>query len=196
MHVELLDIKQAKVLTDNELKKVISYIEAVDRYAERNKAIILLTHYCGLRVNEIASLLVSDVVNDDGEVNDVIHLTANQTKGSDSRRVFVSKKAKTALKQYLQSDLSVIQRVYLFNTQKSKRFNTNALTQLVKRLYERVGIVGASSHSGRRTFITKLATSGVSVRVIAEAVGHSSIATTQRYIDVNDELIGNAVELV
>ena len=88
----------------------------------------------------VASLLVSDVVNDEGEINDVIHLTANQTKGSDSRRVFVSKKAKTALKQYLQSDLSVIQRVYLFDTQKSKRFNTNALTQLVKRLYQRVGI--------------------------------------------------------
>ena len=47
-----------------------------------------------------------------------------------------------------------------------------------------------------RTFITKLATSGVSVRVIAEAVGHSFIVQTQRYIDVNDELIGNAVELV
>lgn len=49
---------------------------------------------------------------------------------------------------------------------------------------------------GRRTFITKLATSGASVRVIAEAVGHSSIATTKRYIDVNDVLISDAVELV
>ena len=67
---------------------------------------------------------------------------------------------------------------------------------LIKRLYERVGIVGATSHSGLRTFITKLATSEVSVRVIAEAVGHSSVATTQRSIDVNDELISNAVELV
>ena len=74
-------------------------------------------------------------------------------------------------------------------------FNTNALTTLLN-VCTRVGIVGATSHSGRRTFITKLATSGVSVRVIAEAVGHSSIATTQRYIDVNDELISNAVELV
>ena len=193
---EVIEMKQAKVLTDKELKKVIDYIDAFDKHSHRNKVIVLLTHYCGMRVNEVASLLVSDVVNDEGEVNDVIHLTANQTKGSDSRRVFVSKKAKTAIKRYLQSDLSVIQRVYLFNTQKSKRFNTNALTQLVKRLYEQVGIVGATSHSGRRTFITKLATSGVSVRVIAEAVGHSSIATTQRYIDVNDELIGNAVELV
>ena len=78
----------------------------------------------------------------------------------------------------------------------TKEENTTALIMLIKRLYERVGIIGASSHSGRRTFITKLATSGVSVRVIAEAVGHSSIATTQRYIDVNDDLISNAVERI
>ena len=189
-------MKQAKVLTDTDLKKVVAYIEAFDRHAERNKAIILLTHYCGLRVSEVASLLVSDVINDKGDVNDVILLSSNQTKGNKSRRVFVSKKAKTALKRYLQSDLSVIQRHYLFQSQKGTRYNTNALTTLIRRMYERVGIVGATSHSGRRTFITKLATSGVSVRVIAEAVGHSSIATTQRYIDVNDDLISNAVELV
>ena len=110
--------------------------------------------------------------------------------------MFLNKKAKKALQRYITSDISVIQQPFLFQTQKSKRFNTNALTQLVKRIYERVGIIGASSHSGRRTFITRLATSGVSVRVIAEAVGHSSIATTQRYIDINDELVSNAVELV
>lgn len=189
-------MKQAKVLSDKELKKVIDYIEAFDRHSERNRAIILLTHYCGMRVSEVASLFVSDIVNDKGEINEVIHLTANQTKGTESRRVFVSKKAKQALKRYLQSNLSVIQQSYLFQTQKSKRFNTTALITLIKRLYERVGIVGASSHSGRRTFITKLATSGISVRVIAEAVGHSSIATTQRYIDVNDGLISNAVERI
>ena len=189
-------MKQAKVLSDKELKKVIDYIEAFDRHSERNRAIILLTHYCGMRVSEVASLFVSDIVNDKGEINEVIHLTANQTKGTESRRVFVSKKAKQALKRYLQSNLSVIQQSYLFQTQKSKRFNTTALITLIKRLYERVGIVGVSSHSGRRTFITKLATSGISVRVIAEAVGHSSIATTQRYIDVNDGLISNAVERI
>lgn len=189
-------MKQAKVLTDKELKKVVEYIDAFDRHAERNKAIVLLTHYLGLRISECGSLLVENVINDKGEVNDVIHLNANQTKGSDIRRVFVSKKAKTVIKRYLNSDISVIQQRFLFQTQKSTRFNTSALTNLVKRLYARCSIIGASSHSGRRTFITKLATSGVSVRVIAEAVGHSSIATTQRYIDVNDELISNAVELV
>jgi len=134
--------------------------------------------------------------NDEGTVNDVIHLSVEQTKGSNSRRVFVSKKAKSVLKRYLQSDLSVIQRVYLFNTQKSKRFNTNALTQLVKRLYERVCIVGASSHSGRRTFITNLANRGVGVRVLQALAGQRSIATTQIYIDVNDDILRTAVDLI
>ena len=191
-----IEMKKAKVLTDKELKKVVDYIDAFDKYAERNRAMLLLTHLCLLRVGEVASLKVCDVVNADGEINDVIFLTAEQTKGNDSRRVFVSKKAKQVLKRYIKSDLSVLQRTFLFNTQKSKRFNTNALTQLLKRLYARVGIVGASSHSMRRTYITRLATSGVSVKVIAELVGHKNIATTQEYIEVSDDLLSNAAELI
>lgn len=49
-------MKQAKVLTDKELKKVVEYIDAFDRHAERNKAIVLLTHYLGLRISECGSL--------------------------------------------------------------------------------------------------------------------------------------------
>ena len=192
----MFEVKQAKVLSEKELKRVLEYVDAFDRHSERNRAIVLLTHQCGFCVSEVANLLVSDCVNDSGDINDVIHLAANQTKGSDSRRVFVNKKAKATIKRYLSSDLSVKQQSYLFQTQKSQRFNVNALTTLIKRIYERAGVVGATSHSGRRGFITSLSTKGVSVRVIAEAVGHSSIATTQRYIDVNDELIGRAVELV
>jgi len=50
--------------------------------------------------------------------------------------------------------------------------------------------------SGRRTFITELASKGVSVRVLAELAGHSSIQTTQRYIDVNPQQMTAAVELL
>ena len=61
-------MKQAKVLTDKELKKVIDYIDAFDRHAERNRAIVMLTHYLGLRISECGNLLVSDVINDKGEI--------------------------------------------------------------------------------------------------------------------------------
>ena len=86
----------------------------------------------------------------------------------------------------------------LFCTQHTPRkgFSANTMTQHFHYLYKRAGIEGASSHSGRRTFITTLANRGVSVRLLASLAGHRSIATTQRYIDVNDEMKRQAVELV
>ena len=63
-------------------------------------------------------------------------------------------------------------------------------------LYRNAGVSGASSHSGRRTFITSLAQKGIGVRVLASLAGHRNIAVTQRYIDVNDEMKRNAVELI
>ncbi len=115
------DMKQAKVLTEKELKKVVDYINGMDRHAVRNRTMLLLTHYCGMRVNEIANLKKSDVVDDKGNIVDVIYLKATQTKGNDSRRVFVNKKAKALLKSYLNANLSVIRSDYLFTTQKSKQ---------------------------------------------------------------------------
>ena len=70
------------------------------------------------------------------------------------------------------------------------------LTQNFFWLFKRAGIAGASSHSMRRTFITNLASKGIGVRVLASLAGHRSIAVTQRYIDVNDDMKRNAVELV
>ncbi|TVP53229.1 MAG: site-specific integrase, partial [Halomonas sp.] len=53
-----------------------------------------------------------------------------------------------------------------------------------------------SSHSGRRTYITRLANKGVGVRLLAALAGHAHISTTQRYIDVNAEQLASAVELL
>ena len=71
-------MKQAKVLTEKELKKVIDYIDAFDKHSHRNKVIVLLTHYCGMRVNEVASLLVSDVVNDEGALLEQLHTVVEE----------------------------------------------------------------------------------------------------------------------
>ena len=82
----------------------------------------------------------------------------------------------------------------LLVTQKGSAFSANTLCQLMGRLYADAGLDGASSHSGRRWFITKLAHSGVSAKVIMTLAGHKSLGTTQRYIDVNDEMMRAAVE--
>jgi integrase/recombinase XerD len=63
-------------------------------------------------------------------------------------------------------------------------------------MYKCAGITGASSHSGRRTFITNLADKGVGVRVLMSLARHANISTTQAYIDVNEAMQRRAVELL
>jgi integrase/recombinase XerD len=63
-------------------------------------------------------------------------------------------------------------------------------------MYRDAGIDGAKSHSGRRTFITTLANKGVGVRVLMALAGHRNMGTTQRYIDLNDEMMKVAVNLL
>ena len=57
------------------------------------------------------------------------------------------------------------------------------------------GLDMATSHSGRRTFITTLAHKGVSVRVLAALAGHKSVQQTLRYIELNENVLRAAVEL-
>jgi integrase/recombinase XerD len=84
----------------------------------------------------------------------------------------------------------------LFTSQKGGHFSANTMCQLFLDIYKACGLKDASSHSGRRTYITRLANKGVGVRLLAELAGHSHISTTQRYIDVNAEQLSAAVELL
>ena len=81
-------------------------------------------------------------------------------------------------------------------TQLRTRFSANTMCQLFLQVYKDCGHKGATSHSGRRTFITKLANAGINVRLLAELVSHKHISTTQHYIDVNDTQLAHAVELI
>lgn len=187
---------QAKTLTKKELKLAIDVASASGKHAARNRAMLLLTHYCGMRIGEVVSLKVSDVVDESGNIRDQFRLTADQTKGNKSRVVFAGKKIQREMKSYFESIKVKSFSQPLFLSQKRKAFSSNTGTQLLRNLYAKAGIKGATSHTGRRTFITDLAAKGVSVRVLQALAGHSSIAVTQRYIDVNDDMMRNASELI
>jgi len=92
--------------------------------------------------------------------------------------------------------LSADQNSPLFESQKGGHFSANTMCQLFLDVHKACGLKDASSHSGRRTYITRLANNGVGVRLLAELAGHSHISTTQRYIYVNSEHLSQAVELL
>jgi integrase/recombinase XerD len=122
---------------------------------------------------------------------------AENTKTNEARTVFVNEKLRKELQQYSKLLASDNSNNKFFYSQKrdSDGMNANTATQFFHFLYKRSGIEGGSSHSGRRTFITNLASKGVGVRVLMSLAGHKNIGTTQAYIDVNDDMKRKAVEL-
>ena len=191
--------KQAKTLTQQELRRVLDYT-ATRKHSVRNRALLMTTHLSGMRVGEVASLRNSDVLDAEGNIRNEIRLSAEQTKGNEARVVFVSDKLRKELELYTRlmnvSNNNPALKFFYSQKRNSDGFTANTLTQFFHYLYRRAGIDGASSHSGRRTFITNLASKGVGVRVLMSLAGHKNISTTQAYIDVNDDMKRKAVELV
>ena len=185
---------QAKSLTPAELEHLLEFVSQ-RTYAMRNRLILAFGFHAGMRVGEISSLTIADVMNPDGRVKTEVRLSAEQTKGRHPRTVFMPQRLQTELQEYLNFRQPVNPVHPLFVTAGRRAFSANVMTQHLYWLYRAAGISGASSPSGRRTFITNLASKGISVRVLASLAGHRSIAVTQKYIDVNDDMKRNAVEL-
>jgi integrase/recombinase XerD len=188
-------MSQAKTLTQAELDQVLRYV-ATRKFGLRDRTLLLTSHWSGMRVGEIAALRIADVRNDNGTIKAEVRLSAEQTKGKHPRTVFLPEKLREELAYYLRYRDASQPDIPLFFTAQRLGFTANTLCQHFWWMYKRAGIAGASSHSGRRTFITNLANKGVGVRVLASLAGHRSIAVTQRYIDVNDSMKRNAVELI
>jgi integrase/recombinase XerD len=188
--------KQAKTLNQNELRKVLDYT-ATRKHSIRNRCLVLTTFLSGMRCGEVASLRYCDVVNADGTIKNEIRLRAENTKTNEARTVFVNDKLRKEFEKYIRVYKPKDINVKFFYSQKrdSDGFTANTLTQFYHYLYKHSGVDGASSHSGRRTFITNLATQGVGVRVLMSLAGHKNIGTTQAYIDINDDMKRKAVEL-
>jgi integrase/recombinase XerD len=105
------------------------------------------------------------------------------TKGRHERTMFVSVKLKAELQAYAAQATSVDRSYLFFASQKSIElgFNANSLAQIFALIYEGAGLEGASSHSGRRTFLTHLANQGIAIHLLKTLAGHRSISTTAAY---------------
>ena len=186
---------QAKTLTPAELDQVLDFISHRS-FALRNRVMLLTGMWSGMRVSEIASLSVADVMNANGSVKAEVRLSAEQTKGRHPRTVFFPEKLRVELQNYLNQRNPLNLKHPLFITAGHRGFTASVMTQHFYWLFKKAGIDGASSHSMRRSFITNLAAKGIGVRVLASLAGHRSIQTTATYLYSSPSQLRAAVELV
>lgn len=180
--------KQAKVI-DPAQEEVILFALMMTRNPERDRAMFLLSIKAGLRAKEIAALTWAMVTDASGQVSDALALPNGASKGAKGGRTI-------PLHPALHEALAVLQQVArpytspahaVLQSERGGGMSPAVVRLWFHRLYGTLGLDGCSSHSGRRTFITRAARGvskvGGSLRDVQELAGHSSLSMTQRYID-------------
>jgi len=180
---------KATVITEVEFKKILRFI-ATGKHPERNKALMMVSHFLGLRAKEMAALKIADIYEGE-QLKPVIRLYGSYTKNAKHRDAQLSNpKLMEALTEYIefrkgQTCPRFDSDAPLFISQNRTAFSPNSMVQVLKNIYVDAGYPDASSHSGRRSLITKLASKSIDINIIRQVAGHASIATTQIYIDDN-----------
>jgi integrase/recombinase XerD len=162
---------------------------------------VLLSFKAGLRACEIAGLTWRMVTDAEGVLVDTISLTNDVAKGAaGGRHIPMHKDIKEALALIPRCSPGELRHDVIVRNRRGLPIRPAAVACWFHTQYKRLGFEGASSHSGRRTFITKAARNivqaGGALRDVQQLAGHASLAMTQTYIDVNPEAIRRVIQLV
>lgn len=193
--------RRAKTLSQEQEALVQQKIALSGRYRSRNQAMFLLSTKAGLRAKEIASLTWSMVLTPDRAIDRSIALENKAAKGRRGGRLIpIHPALRATLQELLDALDNVDPSAAIIQSERGGAMLPSSVVGWFGQLYQAVGLTGCSSHSGRRGFITqaarKIALVGGSVRDVQLLAGHSSLQTTQAYIDGNSEAQLKVVDLL
>jgi integrase len=189
--------KQAKILAANHIDDLLLFAETT-RYPIRDRVIVLLSVKAGLRAAEIANLTWDMVLDPEGGVCASLELRDSAAKMGHGRVIPLHSDLRVALTA-LNKTVSGGQQPVVQSERRNK-MKARSIVIWFSRAYRAIGLDGCSSHSGRRTFITRAARlvhkAGGSLRDVQLLAGHRSIQTTQRYIDGDSDAQRRLVSLI
>jgi integrase len=189
--------KRAKILSPDAVQDLLVFA-AQTRHPIRNTVLVLLSIKAGLRASEIANLTWPMLLEPTGEIDRCLELKDRIAKKGSGRVIPIHPELHTAL-----VELAALTRLLTGPVIRSERggpMNPVSIVCWFAKAYRAIGLVGCSSHSGRRTFITRAARlvhkAGGSLRDVQLLAGHRSIQTTQRYIDGDTDAQRKLVSLI
>lgn len=184
-------INRARVLDDTQIERVLATIYATSNARASDEVKFLFSVYAGLRAAEIAGMTLDAVVDADDRISRHIIVGRHVAKGGRPRLIPMHPLIRDALIRF-RSEHPDTRFLAFSNRSGVRRQNANAVKAWFIHLYRQVGLHGCSSHSGRRTFITRLARlanlHGTSLRDVQLLAGHARMETTAAYIEPADDL--------
>lgn len=190
-----LTLEQSKELLETVKNPVNNTGHGNHDNSERNFAMITILLNCGLRLQELININISDIDFDNNKLNVI-------GKGDKERTIYLNKACINAINKYLavrpKDGVKFDSRDALFLSEQKKRIGRRTVQYIVKEELKIAGIEKASSysvHKLRHTAATLMYKYGdVDIRALQELLGHESISTTEIYTHVDNEQIRNAVE--
>ena len=188
--------KQAKTLSTDHIDDLL-FFAAHSRHPLRNRLIVLLSVKAGLRSAEIAKLTWAMLLDPSGEVAGTLEVRDEIAKKRSGRSIPIHPDLREAL---VDARRRCEGHGPLIRSERGGAMTPMSIVVWFSRAYDELGFEGCSSHSGRRTFITRGARSvhkaGGSLRDVQLLAGHRSIQTTQRYIDGDSDAQRRLVSLI
>jgi integrase/recombinase XerC len=179
----------ARVLAPQDVRRMQAHVSK-GLSASRNSCIIALSFHAGMRACEIAGLDWSMVVTLKGRIAPQIALAGTIAKNRRQRVIPMHPALKEAL-QRLHKDCGTPSTGPVIRSARGGHMTPRSIVNWFTKLYKDLGYEGCSSHSGRRSFITRSARlitkAGGSLRDVQELAGHSCLTTTERYIEGDRE---------
>ena len=188
----------ARVLDGGDVRRLLGQVRR-HRHAQRDSVMILLSFKAGLRACEIAGLGWSMVLKPNGRLAAQLAITGGIAKNGRSRMIPMNAELAVALER-LHRGVGRVREGAVVASERGGHMTPRSVVNWFHGLYEALGLDGCSSHSGRRTFITRsarlIAKSGGSLRDVQELAGHRALTTTERYIEGDRDAQRRLVALV
>jgi len=169
-----------EILTAEEIKALLAQPSMSSESGVRDRAILEVLYGAGLRVSEACLLTIYDVTDE---------FLRTMGKGSQERLVPIGRYALAAIDRYLslyRCRYDSEKLLTLFLSTRGRPINRVAVWKMVKGYAKKASITkNVSPHSMRHSFATHLLENGADLRVIQELLGHATIASTDRYTQVN-----------
>jgi len=166
------NLKAPYVPTQEEVARILSMPSSKTESGVRDKAILELLYSSGLRASELCDLQLEDF-----KENCVLVKCGKRSK---TRTIPVTDSASKAIQAYIEKYRGR-KAGCLFLTVLRKKLRRQLLCVIVSDYANKAGVEGVTTHTLRHACATHLLDQGTDLRLIQEVLGHSSIASTQRY---------------
>jgi site-specific recombinase XerD len=191
--------KKRHAFTREELEILFSLPDTTDKIGWRNLVIMVVMYASGARAQEICDLTVKDVAHDN---NGKAVLTLFG-KGDKPRRVKITADATELLNQYITyRKIGNQPERHVFSSQRNEQISVACLEEIFEKYAEmakkahpnKFNAGRYTPHVMRHTTATHLIEAGVALPVVKNILGHSSIQSTQVYVETSQQTIDQSVK--